>query len=173
VNSLFALTLSPWELVLRGSAIYWFLFTIFRFVMRRDVGALALADVLLVVLIADASQNAMSGGYESITDGVILISTIVGWNYLLDWAAFRFEWARRLVEPPPMLLILRGRMLKANLARELMSVDELKAKLREHGVEDLAEVKKAFMESDGQVTVICYPPSRPAVEAAAKKKSPL
>lgn len=172
MHPLFALTVPPWELVLRGSAIYWFLFVIFRFVMHRDVGALALADVLLLVLIADAAQNAMAGGYQSITDGMILISTIVGWNYLLDWAAFRFEWGRRMVEPPPMPLVLRGRVLKANLAREMMSVDELKAKLREHGVEELAEVKKAFMESDGQVTVIRYPPARPADQASSKKGSP-
>ena len=57
MHSLFELTLPPWELIPRGSAVYWFRFVIFRFVMRRDGSALALADVLLVVLIADASQN--------------------------------------------------------------------------------------------------------------------
>ena len=154
MHPLFELTVAPWELMLRGSAVYWFLFVIFRFVMRRDVGALALADVLLVVLIADAAQNAMSGGYESISDGFILIGTIVGWNYLLDWAAYRFEWVRRLAEPPPLLLVLHGRIIKANLAREMMSLEELKAKLRERGVDDVSVVKKAFMEGDGTVTVI-------------------
>jgi uncharacterized membrane protein YcaP (DUF421 family) len=157
VHPLFELTLPPWELILRGSAVYWFLFIIFRFVLRRDVGALALADVLLLVLIADAAQNAMAGGYESITDGFILIATIAGWNYAFDWAAYRFKPLRRLVEPPPMLLVNHGRVLKANLAREMMSVEELKAKLREHGVDDVAVVKKAVMEGDGTVTVIRYP----------------
>jgi uncharacterized membrane protein YcaP (DUF421 family) len=153
-QALFEMTVPPWELILRGSAVYWFLFVIFRFVMRRDVSALALADVLLVVLIADAAQNAMSGGYQSITDGFILIATIVGWNYALDWAAYRFAWVRRLAEPPPMLLVQRGRILKANLAREMMTLDELKARLREHGVDDVSTVKKAYMEGDGSVTVI-------------------
>ncbi|MGY4828927.1 DUF421 domain-containing protein [Sphaerotilaceae bacterium SBD11-9] len=154
--SLFELTVPPWELILRGSAVYWFLFLIFRLVMRRDVGALGLADVLVLVLIADASQNAMAGGYESITDGFILIATIVGWNYALDQAAYRFEAVRRLVEPPPLLLVWRGRVLKSNLAREMMTLDELNAKLREHGVDNPATVRKAFMESDGTVTVIRY-----------------
>jgi uncharacterized membrane protein YcaP (DUF421 family) len=154
VQPLFELTLPPWELLLRGSAIYWFLFIVFRFVLRRDAGALALADVLLLVLIADAAQNAMSGGYGSLTDGFILIATIVGWNYALDWGAYHFTPLRRLAEPPPLLLVRRGRILKANLARELMSVEELEAKLREHGVDDIGTVKKAFMEGDGRVTVI-------------------
>ena len=70
---LFAITVPPWELILRGTLMYWFLFLVFRFVMRRDVGAIGVADVLLLVLIADASQNAMSGGYESVTDGAILV----------------------------------------------------------------------------------------------------
>jgi uncharacterized membrane protein YcaP (DUF421 family) len=157
VQPLFELTVSPWELMLRGSAVYWFLFVIFRFVMRRDVGALALADVLLVVLIADAAQNAMSGGYQSISDGFILIGTIVAWNYGLDWAAYRVAWVRRLAEPPPLLLVQHGRIVKANLAREMMSLDELKAKLRERGVDDVSLVKKAFMEGDGTVTVIRQP----------------
>jgi uncharacterized membrane protein YcaP (DUF421 family) len=161
VAELFAVHMPAWELVLRGSAMYWFLFVIFRFVMHRDVGALGLADVLLLVIIADASQNAMAGEYKTVTEGFILVATIVGWNYLLDWAAFRFEFVRRFAEPPPLLLISKGRVLRANLRKELMTVDELMSKLREKSVEHLSQVKAAYMESDGQVTVIEYK-SKPA-----------
>ncbi|MBX3620342.1 MAG: DUF421 domain-containing protein [Rhizobacter sp.] len=154
MNELFALTVSPWELLLRGTAVYWFLFVIFRFLMHRDVGSVGIADVLLLVLVADASQNAMAGGYESITDGMVLIATIVGWNYLLDWGAFRFDWVRRMAEPPPLLLVRGGHIVRANLRREMMTVDDLLSKLREHGVEQVAEVKKAYMEGDGTVTVV-------------------
>ena len=89
-TQLFAVTLPPWELMIRGTVMYWVLFVLFRFLLRRDVGSIAIADVLLLVLIADASQNAMAGGYESITDGIVLVGTIGGWNLLLDWLAFRF-----------------------------------------------------------------------------------
>lgn len=61
---------SPFELILRGSLVYWFLFLVFRFIMRRDVGAIGTADVLLLVLVADASQNAMTGGYKTVPEGV-------------------------------------------------------------------------------------------------------
>jgi uncharacterized membrane protein YcaP (DUF421 family) len=152
--SLFRITVDPLELVTRGTLMYWFLFAMFRFVLRRDVGSIAIADVLLLVLIADASQNAMSGGYESVTDGCILVGTIGGWNYALDWASFHFPALRRLIEPPPLTLVREGRLLRKNMRKELVTLDELKAKLREQGIERFDEIKLAFMESDGEISVI-------------------
>jgi uncharacterized membrane protein YcaP (DUF421 family) len=152
--SLFQISVSPLEIIVRGSAVYWFLFLLFRFVLRRDVGSMAMADVLLVVLIADAAQNAMAGGYDSITDGLLLVTTIGAWNYLLDWASYRFDAVRRIVEPPPLLLVDDGRLLRANLRRQLVTVEELRAKMREHGIERWAEVHKAYMESDGEISVL-------------------
>lgn len=107
-RTLFGLSMPVFELVLRGSAVYWFLFVVFRFVIRRDVGSVGLADVLIIVLVADASQNAMAGEYTTITEGLILISTLIGWNILLDWLAFRFHWIRRFAEPSTMLLVRNG-----------------------------------------------------------------
>ena len=83
---LFAIHVPVLELVLRGTLVYWLLFRIFRFVLRRDVGAVGIADILLLVIIADAAQNAMSGGYDTFTEGAILVLTIVAWNWLLDCA---------------------------------------------------------------------------------------
>ena len=153
-GDLFGLTVSPLEIFVRGSVVYWFIFLIFRLVLRREVGAIGVADVLVVVLIADASQNAMAGDYRSITDGLLLISTIVFWNFLVDWLVFRWHWLAHVLEPPPLLLIEHGRMNRANMRREFLSPDELRSKLREKGVEDLAQVKRAVMESDGEISVI-------------------
>ena len=89
----------------RGTAMYWFLFVLFRVVLRRDTGSLAIADVLLLVIIADAAQNAMSGSYQSVTDGFILVGTIAGWNLLVDWLSFRFERFRKVFEPQPLQLV--------------------------------------------------------------------
>lgn len=154
MEALFALEVPVWEIVLRGTLVYWFLFLIFRFIVRRDVGSVAIADVLLLVLIADASQNAMAGGYKTVSEGALLVATIVSWNYLLDWASFRFEWVRRLAEPPPLPLVWRGRILYRNLRKEFLPVEELKAHLRQKGIEDLSQVKAAYMESDGSLSVI-------------------
>ncbi|MFT3664563.1 DUF421 domain-containing protein [Piscinibacter sp.] len=150
----FSLQLHPLELVLRGSAMYWFLFLLFRFVLRRDAGSVGLADILLLVVVADASQNAMAGSYTSVPDGIVLVSTIAAWNWLLDWGGYRSRWIRRLAEPPPLVLVRHGRLMRRNLRREFITVPELMASLREHGIEKLADVKIARMEPDGQISVI-------------------
>lgn len=153
---MFGMTLSPWELVIRGSVIYWFIFAIFRFVIRRDVGSVTIADVLVLVLIADAAQNGMAGSYQTITEGMVLIATIVGWNFLLDWASFRFEAVRRFTLPPPLPLIRHGRILHANLRKEMLSVEELAIKLRQQGLDDVTKVREAFMEADGNISILRY-----------------
>jgi len=159
------------ELVVRGSAIYWFLFLIFRFVMRRDIGGVGIADVLLLVIIADAAQNAMAGEYRTITEGCILISTIVFWNWLLDWASFKSEWARRLVEPPRLLLVDQGKPQAKNMAKHYISLDDLRSKLRLQGVDALQEVKKAYLEPDGDLSVIRYEPDNSRNSGQKEKRA--
>jgi len=151
---LFAFSVSPLELIVRGSAVYWFLFLIFRIVLRRNVGSIAIADVLVLVVIADAAQNAMAGSYESVSDGFVLVGTIVLWNVALDFTAYRFAPLRRLLEPRPLPLVRDGRLLRHNLRKEFLTEDDVMAQMREKGIEDLAQVKQAWMESDGNFSVI-------------------
>jgi uncharacterized membrane protein YcaP (DUF421 family) len=142
------------EMVIRGSAIYWFLLIVFRFVLRRDVGSMSMADLLFIVLVADASSNAMQGEYRSVTNGVTLLATLIGWNYLLDLLGYRYEWVARVLAPPPEPLVRHGRLVARTLRRERISVDELMAKLREHGIDDLGLVRVALLEADGKISVI-------------------
>jgi uncharacterized membrane protein YcaP (DUF421 family) len=151
---LFGLSVPALELVVRGTAMYLFLYLLFRVVIKRRVGAIGMADLLVLVIIADAAQNGMAGEYTSVTDAFVLVGTIVAWNYLFDWLNFRFAFLQKILEPPPLPLIDRGRILWRNMRLELVSEQELRAKLREHGVKEPAEVEKAYMEPDGQVTVI-------------------
>jgi uncharacterized membrane protein YcaP (DUF421 family) len=153
-SQLFGVHMPVAEILLRGSMIYWFLFLIFRFVLRRDVGSVGVADILLLVIIADASQNAMAGEYKSISEGIILIATIAGWNLLLDWLAYRSPVLDRLVSPPTLPLVRHGRILQRNMARQFLTKDDLMAKLREQGITQLSDVRHAFLESDGQISVI-------------------
>lgn len=141
-------------MVLRGTLTYLSLFFILRVVLNRQSGGLGISDLLLVVLIADAAQNALTGGYESVTEGVVLVVTVVMWSYVLDWLGYRFPRLQRLVRPPPLLLIENGRVLPRNLRRELITQDELLSQLREQGIEDPAQVKRAYMEGDGRISVV-------------------
>ena len=153
-NELFQRSVSFWEIFVRGSAMYWFLFLIFRFVVRRDVGSVGISDILILVIIADASQNAFSGEYRSITDGMLLVSVLVGWNYLLNWINFHVPAFRRFSDPSPLLLVSDGRLLRRNMRVEHITEDELLAKMRAQGVRSLRSVKRMYMESDGSFSVI-------------------
>jgi uncharacterized membrane protein YcaP (DUF421 family) len=153
-GELFSVKMSIAEILIRGTSIYWFLFLIFRFPLRRDVGSVGLADILLFVIVADAAQNAMAGEYKSITEGIILIATIAGWNLLFDWLSYRSRLIDRFVRPRALLLIRHGRPIKENLARELLTMDDLMTKLRREGITTLGEVRHAYMESDGELSII-------------------
>ena len=164
-------SLPVWEIILRGSVIYLSLVLLFRYVIRRDVGAVGVADLLVIVLIADASQNAMAGEYKTLADGLLLICTLLGWNLLLDWAAFRFPRIRQLVEADKLLLIDRGQVMKQNLRKEFITEEDLLAKLRGYGIDDVRDVKKAYLESDGDITVVSrVASSRPAAASSARDK---
>jgi len=154
LRELFTLSISPWELIVRGSLIYWLLFLLFRFILRRDTGSVGLADILVIVVIADAAQNGMSGEYKSVSDAAILIGTIGGWNYLIDWMSFRYSWFSRFAEPQVVPLIRHGRILRANLRREMITQEELDSQLRSNGVSDASEVRYAALEPDGKISVI-------------------
>lgn len=153
-SEIFGLSVSPWELIIRGTAMYLFLFALFRVVIRRRIGAVGMADVLILVIIADAAQNGMSGEYRSVTDGAILIGTIISWNVAIDWLNYRVPALQDWLQPPPILLVRDGRILHRNLRHEFVTEQELKSKLRENGVEDVSQVAKAHLESDGSVSVI-------------------
>jgi len=155
-SRLFGFSVNPAEIILRGTVIYWFIFLLFRLILHRDVGAIAIADVMLLVLIADAASNGMSGNYDSITDGCLLIATLAGWNYLLDLLSFHFPAIRRIVQSPPLALIQNGKIQRKAMRRELITVEELKSKLREQGIEDLREVKIAYLEEDGEISVLLH-----------------
>jgi uncharacterized membrane protein YcaP (DUF421 family) len=154
ISELFAFSVPALELVIRGTAIYWFLFCIFRFVIRRDVGAVGIADILILVIVADDSQNAMAGEYTSIGDGIILVSTLIGWNVFLDWLSYHSAAFRRFAQPSALCLVRDGRVLRRNMRKEWITDDELWTKLREEGVESLQQVKVVYMEPDGEISVI-------------------
>ncbi|HQI00971.1 MAG TPA: DUF421 domain-containing protein [Deltaproteobacteria bacterium] len=153
-NQLLTPTMSLGEVILRGTMIYWFIFLLIRFVMKREASPISIADLLVIVIIADAAQNAMAGSYQSVTEGAVLIVTIFFWNYAIDWLGYHFSFFNRLQNLPPLLLVKNGSILKDNLRKELITNDELMSKLREKGVTDLSQISEVYMESDGQISII-------------------
>jgi uncharacterized membrane protein YcaP (DUF421 family) len=152
-KSVFVPSIHLAEIFLRGTIVYLFIFFLLR-ILRREAGAIGISDLLVVVLIADAAQNAMASDYKSITEGVVLVGTIVFWDYFLDWLGYRFPKVRRLIQPAPLLLVKDGRMIRQNMKQEMITEEELTSLLREQGAESIKEVKKCYLEGDGHISVI-------------------
>ena len=159
-DELFRFSVSPLEIIVRGTLMFWFLFALFRFVFRRGSGAVGMTDFLFVVLLGDAAQNAMIGEAHSVPEGMLLIATLVGWNYLLDYLSDRYRAFRHFSTARKVCLVDEGRVNRRNMRDESISMDELMQKLREAGYEKLDEIKAAYLESDGQISVIPKPSAR-------------
>ena len=133
---------------------YGVMFILLRFIGRRQAGSFGPADLLVIVLIADAAQNGLGKDYTSVTEGIALVLTIVIWDYALDWLAWRYPPLRPLLKAPPLKLIENGKLVRPALDKELLSEDELMGQLRENEIESLDQVKTAFLEGDGRLSVI-------------------
>ena len=164
-HAMFVPTVSLLEIVFRGSVVYLSILAVMR-IFRREAGTMSTTDLIVIVLVADAAQNAMAADYHSITEGLVLVGTIFAWNYALDWLGFRYRWVYRMLNPAPLLLIKEGSVQRRNLRKEMLTTADLMEQLREQGVEDVAEVKRCYLEADGHLSVIKQkdgedqPPSR-------------
>ncbi len=152
-NSIFTPTIPLCEIILRGTIIYFSAFLLMR-ISRRGAGQIGITDLLIVVMLADAAQNGMASTSKSVTEAVTLMSTLVAWDYAFDWLGATFPWWERVLRPAPLLLIARGRILRHNMRKELLTMDELMGLLRQHGIDDVKKVRRAFLEGDGRLSVL-------------------
>jgi hypothetical protein len=140
-------------MIVRGTLMYLILFGLLRFILKRRPGA---RHHRCACGGPHRGRGAERHGQRvQVRPGrVVLVATIIFWNFALDWLGYRVAWIQRIVRPPPLLLIEDGRLLRRNMRQELITTDELMSQLRENGVASPAEVKRAHMEGDGTISVI-------------------
>lgn len=143
-----------WEFVLRAVIIYVFLMALLRLTGKRQVGQLAPFDLVLLLVLSNAVQNAMNGGDNSITGGLILASTLVAVNWFVGYLTFKSKKVERLIEGRPTILVHNGHVHLDSMRRAQMTMHELEAALRADGVCGPDEVHFALLENNGHVTVI-------------------
>jgi uncharacterized membrane protein YcaP (DUF421 family) len=161
------------ETVIRGVVMYLAIFVMLRVVLRGRSSAVTVSDLLVFVLVSDAAQNAMAANYLSITNGIVLVGTIFLTSLAVDWLAFRFPRVQAFVHPERKPLVIDGRVVRRTLQDELMTEQELMTQLRLNGVEDVAEVRAAYLEGNGEVSVIKIdPPKANPMPADALKTLP-
>ncbi len=148
------LSLPWWEFIARGAIVYVFVLVLLRVTGKRQVGQLAPFDLVLLLVLSNAVQNAMNGGDNSVLGGIISACTLVGLNYLVGWLTFRSKRLEGLIEGHPVVLIHNGQINHKSMRSVRMTVHELNAAIRGCGCAGMHEVKIAILENSGDVTVI-------------------
>src|SRR5256885_12602421 len=142
------------DIAFRTGVVYLALLLGLRLTGKRQVGQLTTFDFLLLLLLSNAVQNAMTGPDNTLTGGLVAAGTLIGLNMILASIVGRSMRAEKVIEGMPTILIRHGKILNANLAKEGITRDDLLRALREHGVETVEEVRSAILEVDGTVSVI-------------------
>jgi uncharacterized membrane protein YcaP (DUF421 family) len=143
-----------WELVVRSIAIYVVMVLALRVFGKREIGQLTLFDLVLVLLVANAVQPAMTGPDTSLGGGMLIILTLVLSDRAVAEARRRLPWLRRVLDSPATELARDGAWLTDAVDREGLDSADLEAALREHGIASIDEVALAVLEADGSISVL-------------------
>jgi uncharacterized membrane protein YcaP (DUF421 family) len=154
MGNLFKLSIPWWELIIRSVVIYLVFFVGLRLFGKRELGQFTTFDLVLVLLVANALQPAITGPDNSLTGGVIIIVVLLLINRGVAMLRSQWPWFDRLIEPPPTVIARDGKWLPKALEEEGLSVEDGQMGLREHGVDKVDDVKMACLEEDGSISVI-------------------
>ena len=142
------------SVVLRTAIVYIFLVLGFRFLGKREAGQLSTLDLVVLLVIANAVQNAMVGQNTSLLAGLIAAAVILLLDLFLHAAADRWEVLRNALDGEPTLLVDHGKVVFENLRREGISDRELAVALRQNQLLTADEALYVFLETNGQISVI-------------------
>ena len=151
---MFDLSVPLWEIVVRTMVVYVTVLGLLRLAGKRELGTMSPADLVVILIIANAVQNAMNGGDVSLVGGIISAGTLVGMNLLLGRFGRSIPVLGRLVVEEPTLLLQDGHPIAKNMEREHVDVEEIEMAAREHGIAELNEVAAAVLEIDGSISII-------------------
>ena len=143
----------PWfEFLLRGAAVYLFIFLLLRITGKRQVGQLTSFDLVLLLLLSNAVQNSMNGGDNTVTAGFILAATLAGTNLLLAWFTARSKKIENFIEGRPLVLIHNGHLYEDVARSQNLSRQEIDTALRALGISSVAVVHYAILEPNGIIS---------------------
>jgi len=151
---MWTLSLPWWEFVLRGIVVYFFLILLLRLTGKRQIGQMAPFDLVLLLVLSNAVQNAMNGGDNSIIGGAISAVSLVGTNWIVGLLTYKNKRLEALVEGRPEVLIHNGKLFEEALRQTKITHHELMTALREAGCATVEDVRGALLETDGSISVI-------------------
>jgi uncharacterized membrane protein YcaP (DUF421 family) len=151
---MFVVHVPAWEIVIRTAVVYLVILVGLRLAGKREVGQLTVIDLVVLLLISNAVQNAMLGPDTSLLGGIIAVAVLLTMSVILAQLRVRSQRLSRLVQGSPTVLVLHGELIPGHMRREGLDEDTLLAALREHGVADVKDVEMAVLEVDGSISVV-------------------
>ncbi len=139
---------------LRTLIIYFFVLIGLRLSGKREVGQMTPFDLVLLILLANTVQNAMTGPDTSLTGGIIAASTLLMVNFLVAKLTFSNKFIRKAVEGSPTILVRNGQVSTENVKAEDVTNEDIMQALREHGIDEITDVALAVLEIDGSISVL-------------------
>ena len=149
-----------WEeylsIVLRSVIVYLFMVIAIRLFGKKEIAQLSVIDLVFILLISNSVQNAMVGPGTSLEGGLIAAFSLFIVNFVLKQILYRSKKASELVQGHSIMLIYDGKVIQENLSSAKISIDELEASVREHGVKNISDVDLAVLEVDGNISVLSH-----------------
>ena len=142
------------KIMLSSSAVYLFIIIAIRLFGKKELAQLSIIDLVFILLISNAVQNAMVGSDSSLSGGLVAATTLFIINYLFKFLLYRFPKLGNYVQGNEMLLIYKGQLIKANMDKARITHEELSEAVREHGVAEIRDVDLAVLEIDGNISII-------------------
>ena len=152
---MFTLSLTTFlGIILRTILVYLVVLVGLRLSGKREIGQMTVFDLVVLLLISNAVQNAMVGPDTSLSGGILAAAVLLMLNALIARLRLRSPLLRRWVEGTPTLLVLHGEVIPQHMRREGIDAESLLAALREHGVAEINDVEMAVLEIDGSISVV-------------------
>ncbi|WP_259015941.1 DUF421 domain-containing protein [Emticicia fluvialis] len=142
------------DIGLRALTVYLFMILAIRLFGKRELAQLSVIDLVFILLISNAVQNAMVGPDNSLAGGLVAAGVLFVTNFALKKLIGRYQKVGKLIQGEPIMLIYDGKIKEKNLAKAGFTMAELEAAIREHGIEEIEQVDLAVLEVDGNVSVL-------------------
>jgi uncharacterized membrane protein YcaP (DUF421 family) len=155
VVNLSQLHLPDWlEIIVRVLSVYFFMIIAIRLFGKKELAQLSVTDLVFILLISNAVQNAMVGADSSLSGGLIAALALFAANYTLKKILYKNESLNTLLQGEAIVLIYKGKIQQENCKKADINIHELEAAVREHGVETIDQVNLGMLEADGNISII-------------------
>jgi uncharacterized membrane protein YcaP (DUF421 family) len=142
------------DICIRASVVYIFIVLALRLFGKKELAQLSVIDLVFILLISNAVQNAMVGADTSLWGGLMAAGVLFLTNFILKYAIHRFSSINKLLQGEPVMLIYKGKIQDKNLEKVDISIQELETAMREHGISAIENVDLAMLEIDGNISFL-------------------